>query len=137
MGWGELAFRAYLSVVGGALVAGAATTLVTRVRLWRTGVRVTGRVVGWSAQYDTDGTVDGWTPRVRFTAADGTEHELQGAVAGWTRRDDRLTGQPFPVIHDPLKPAKALPGQAWRFWIAPPALLLFGGAVLWIAVFRV
>jgi hypothetical protein len=129
----EFGLRTYLGVVGAALTLAAAGAFWNRVRLWRTGARATGVVTGWTANYDTDGSADGWSPRVRFKALDGSEHELTG-LAGWTRAGRRPVGGAVPVIYDPGAPSRALPGRRLHFWAAPPALLLLGGTALWAAL---
>lgn len=70
------------------------------------------------------------SPRVEFTAADGSRHSFQGLAGSLTRRD---LGSAVTVRYRPYQPAVAAVADFRSQWGAAWAFGLFGGAGLLVA----
>jgi hypothetical protein len=125
-------FSGYIAVCSGALLVAGAIMLLLRLRLWMVGYRGEGEIVGHKLRMKQHrGEKAAYMPIVRFHA-DGVQHEFQSRTSGSPSRWP--VGARVQIVYLANRPSQAEIAESFRLWIAPLSLILFGLALLPVAM---
>lgn len=110
--------KTYLMIVGLILGITGIVTLTRRVYLYWTGLRAPAVFLKWETRGLGETT---YHPVVRFTARDGTAHEVTGLQGSFKKQKIKVA---YTVIYLASNPAKGLIYSPFFYWLVPFAFFL-------------
>ena len=123
----------YLAVAGAGLFLAGSFLFFRRARVWFTGERADGEVIGYEPRMKlARAEVVSHMPRVRFTTSGGEVREFQSRTS--VRQSPWAVGSTVPVRYCADRPEQAEIAAPLQYWAAPAGLLVFGFVLLCAAL---